>query len=119
QLLALSVLTAMSNKNSRFFADNFWNTQSIADDKKNKQCDLLNYIETNRVACHATQNAPPIRYIYVAWSIIKLDDKILFHLREDTKKRHDDKAGDYVLVGGRLNQRDNSAFASDKKCYLQ
>ncbi|MDD1616564.1 MAG: NUDIX hydrolase [Methylococcaceae bacterium] len=119
QLLALSVLTAMNDKDSRFFADNFWNTQGISDDKKNKQRDLLSYIETNRVECHATHNAPPIRYIYVAWSIIKLDDKILFHQREDTKKRHDDKSGDYVLVGGRLNQRDNPAFSSDKKRYLQ
>lgn len=119
QLLALSVLTAMSDKDSRFFADNFWNTQGISDDKKNKQRDLLRSLESNRVDYHVTGNAPPIRYIYVAWSIIKLDDAILFYQREDTQKRFDKTAGDYGLIGGRLNQRDMPDFSSNKQQCLQ
>ncbi len=106
QLLATSLLTALSDNESRFFADNFWNTQGIADDKKNQQREVLSVVENKRYECHASYNAKPIRYIYVAWSIIKLDGNILFYQREDTQKRFDKKAGDYGLIGGRLNQRD-------------
>ena len=106
QLLAMSLLTAMSDKDSRFFAENFWNTQGIADDKKNQQREVLRIVENKRYEHHVSHNAKPIRYIYVAWSIIKLDGNILFHQREDTKIRHDKKAGDYGLIGGRLNQHD-------------
>jgi 8-oxo-dGTP pyrophosphatase MutT (NUDIX family) len=106
QLLALSILTAMSDNESRFFADNFWNTQGIADDKKNQQREVLRLIENKRYEHHASHNAKPVRYIYVAWGIIKLDGNILFYQREDTRKRFDKRAGDYGLIGGRLNQHD-------------
>jgi len=119
QLLALSFLTALGDKDSRFFADNFWNTQGISNDKKDRQRDVLNAVETRRVECHAAHNALPIRYIYVAWAIIKLDNSVLFYQREDTKKRFDTQAGDYGLVGGRLNQRDVRAFPGDMKRCLQ
>lgn len=119
QLLAMSLLTALGDKDSRFFADHFWNTQGISDDKKDRQRDVLNAIETRRVECHARHDARPIRYIYVAWAIIKLDNAVLFYQREDTKKRFDKQAGDYGLVGGRLNQRDVRAFSGDMKRCLQ
>jgi 8-oxo-dGTP pyrophosphatase MutT (NUDIX family) len=119
QLLALSVLTAMADKDSRFFADNFWNTQSISDDKKEQQRGILRDIENRRFQYHASHNATPIRYIYVAWSIIKLDNKILFYQREDTQKRFDKTAGDYGLLGGRLNQRDMPDFLLNNKACLQ
>jgi 8-oxo-dGTP pyrophosphatase MutT (NUDIX family) len=106
QLLALSVLTALSDKDSRLFAPNFWNTNSIADDKKNQQREVLRHIELRRQDCHTHQNASPIRYIYVSWGIIKLDDKLLLYQREDTQKRFDKQAGDYGLPGGRVNQHD-------------
>lgn len=106
QLMATSLLTALSDKESRFFADNFWNTQGIADDKKNQQREVLSVVENRRYEHHASHNAKPIRYIYVAWGIIKLDGNILFYQREDTQKRFDKKAGDYGLIGGRLNQHD-------------
>ncbi len=106
QLLALSVLTAWSDSDSRLFASNFWNTQGSSNAKKDQQRDVLHAIETQRVAHHAHQAAQSIRYIYVAWSIIKLDGKILLYQREDTRKRYDSQAGDYGLVGGRLNQHD-------------
>ncbi|KJV05370.1 NUDIX hydrolase [Methylocucumis oryzae] len=106
QLLALSVLTAWSDSDSRLFASNFWNTQGSSNAKKDQQRDMLRAIETRRVEHHAQQAAQPIRYIYVAWSLIKLDGKILLYQREDTRKRFDSQAGDYGLVGGRLNQHD-------------
>ena len=106
QLMALSVLTALSDNNSRLFAPNFWNTQGISNDKKDQQRDVLRALETARVKHHNQDQAQPIRYCYVAWSIIKLDHQVLFYQREDTQKRFDKSAGDYGLIGGRANQND-------------
>ncbi|MCD2452405.1 NUDIX hydrolase [Methylicorpusculum oleiharenae] len=106
QLMATSVLTTMCDSQSRFFAANFWNTQGISSDKKNQQRDVLRIVENVRLENHAGNDAQPIRYCYVAWSIIKLDGKVLFYQREDTQKRHDKSAGDYGLIGGRANQND-------------
>lgn len=117
QLLAVSILTALSDVDSRLFSANFWNTQGIADDKKEQQRDVLKAIEQARFEHHACHQAPPIRYCYVAWSIIKLDGKILFYQREDTQKRYDKSAGDYGLIGGRANQNDVAGIA-DKATLL-
>lgn len=106
QLLAISVLTALSDTGSRFFAANFWNTQGISSDKKDKQRHVLNMLENARCDHHISLQAKPVRYCYVAWSIIKLDQRILFYQREDTQKRFDKAAGDYGLIGGRANQND-------------
>jgi 8-oxo-dGTP pyrophosphatase MutT (NUDIX family) len=106
QLMALSVLTALSDSESHLFTPNFWNTQGATNDKKEQQCNVLKLVETARYQNHASQQAHPIRYCYVAWSIIKLDGKILFYQREDTQKRFDKSAGDYGLLGGRANQQD-------------
>jgi 8-oxo-dGTP pyrophosphatase MutT (NUDIX family) len=105
QLMALSVLTALSDNDSQLFAPNFWNNQGISNDKKDQQRDVLRALETARVK-HHTGQAQPIRYCYVAWSIIKLDHQVLFYQREDTQKRFDKSAGDYGLIGGRANQND-------------
>ena len=106
QLMALSVLSALSDNDSQLFAPNFWNTQGISNDKKDQQRDVLRTLETARVKHHNQGQAQPIRYCYVAWSIIKLDHQVLFYQREDTQKRYDKSAGDYGLIGGRANQHD-------------
>ena len=106
QLMATSVLTALGDTESRLFAPNFWNTQGVSNDKKNQQRDVLSFIENSRFDHHASKNAQPIRYIHVAWGIIKIEGKILFYQREDTQKRHEKSAGDYGLIGGRANQDD-------------
>ena len=116
QLMALSVLTAISDHNSRLFAPNFWNTQGISNDKKDQQRDVLRTLETARVK-HHTGQAHPIRYCYVAWSIIKLDHQVIFYQREDTQKRYDKSAGDYGLIGGRANQ--NDVLNADKVAVLK
>ena len=59
QLLATSLLTAMSDHESRFFADNFWNTQGIADAKKNQQREVLSVVENKRYEHHSSHNAQP------------------------------------------------------------
>ncbi len=117
QLMALSVLTALSDHNSQLFASNFWNTQGISNDKKDQQRDVLRALETARVEHHTQGQAQPIRYCYVAWSIIKLDHQVLFYQREDTQKRFDKSAGDYGLMGGRANQ--NDVLNADKVAVLK
>ena len=117
QLMALSDLTALSDNNSRLFAPNFWNTQGISNDKKDQQRDVLRALETARVKHHNQGQAQPIRYCYVAWSIIKLDHQVLFYQREDTQKRFDKSAGDYGLMGGRANQ--NDVLNADKVAVLK
>ena len=106
QLMATSVLMALIDDDSRFFKPNFWNTQGSCNATKDRQRDVLRYVEIARFENHFSHQAQPIRYCYVAWGIIKLDDKILFYQREDTKKRFEDSAGDYGLIGGRANQND-------------
>jgi 8-oxo-dGTP pyrophosphatase MutT (NUDIX family) len=106
QLMATSILTAMSDAESRFFTPHFWNTRDIDNGRKEQQRDVLRWIEQARFQHHVCQQAQPIRYCYVAWSIIKRDGKILFYQREDTKKHFDKTAGDYGLLGGRANQND-------------
>ena len=106
QLMATSILTALSDTESRFFAPNFWTTQGISSDKRDQQRDVLRFVENSRNEYHASQQAQPVRYCYVAWSIIKLDGKVLFYQREDTQKRFEKSAGDYGLIGGRANQND-------------
>lgn len=118
QLMATSVLTAMCDSQSRFFDPHFWNTQGISSDKKNQQRDLLRIVENARLEHHSGSDVQPIRYCYVAWSIIKLDGKILFYQREDTQKRFDKSAGDYGLIGGRANQNDVRGIA-DKVALLK
>ncbi|MDO9162589.1 MAG: NUDIX hydrolase [Methylococcaceae bacterium] len=117
QLLATSILTAMSDADSRLFAANFWNTQGIGNDKKDQQRDVLRSLEQARVQHQVSQQAQPIRYCYVAWGIIKLDGRILFYQREDTQKRFEKAAGDYGLIGGRANQ--NDLPITDKKVVLK
>lgn len=104
QLMAMSILTAMS-ENSRFFDTRFWNTHSIDDTKKEDQRRVLSYLESARF--NLNKSVKPIRFIYVAWAVIKSDAGILLHQRED-KKRFD--SGDYGLLGGRLNQVDINGF---------
>ncbi len=117
QLMATSILTALGDTESRLFAPNFWTTQGISNDKRDQQRDVLRFVENSRSEQHASQQAQPIRYCYVAWSIIKLDGKVLFYQREDTQKRHDKSAGDYGLIGGRANQ--NDVLIADKAALLK
>ncbi len=119
QLLAMSLLTAMSNKNARFFDKKFWNTRDISNSQKDEQRSVLKYVENQRVTHGLSEKNEPIRHIYVAWGIIKLDDKILLYQREDTQKRFDKSAGDYGLIGGRLNQTDMKSLQGNMKECLQ
>ncbi len=111
QLMAHSVLNTLADKESHFFESrtrkpHFWKTDAIGIVKKELQYLTLKHFEQARFRLHENQSAKPIRYVHVAWALIKIDDHILFHKREDTKRRFDKTAGDYGLVGGRVDQHD-------------
>ena len=60
QLMATSVLTALSDTESRLFAPNFWNTQGVSNDKRDQQCNVLRLIERSRYENHARRQAQSI-----------------------------------------------------------
>jgi len=106
QLVTKSILQTMADPDSRYFPEHHWDTNNITVEHKESLRGLLHEIESSRYENHRLHQANPIRHIYVAWSFIKLDEKFLFRLREDVKKRHDIESGDYGLIGGRVNQTD-------------
>jgi len=111
QLMALSVLNTLCDTQSHFFESrpekpHFWTTNSISTAKKEQQYLSLKQFEQARYRLHNEHNAVPIRFVHVSWALIKVEGRILFYQREDTKKRFDKQAGDYGLVGGRANQYD-------------
>ncbi|WP_162472941.1 NUDIX domain-containing protein [Methylotuvimicrobium alcaliphilum] len=109
QLMALSALTALIDPGSRYFETDFWNTRDVDPSKTERQREVLQIIENRRNDRHLKQKAEPVRYIHVAWSMIKHEGKVLFFHRED-KTRHEKKSGNYGLIGGRVNQKDLSHF---------
>jgi len=119
QLMALSVLTAMSDTHSKFFKQDFWNVTASRSHQKDEQRNVLEVVESKRVVGHFKNKAKPIRYIHVAWGIIKNEDRILFRHRGDAHLRF---KGNYSLVGGRVNQSDIAYFEGnleEKLCTLQ
>jgi 8-oxo-dGTP pyrophosphatase MutT (NUDIX family) len=118
QLMALSVLTTLTDSDSRNFEPDFWNTRDVDPSKIERQREVLQIIENRRNDRHLKQMAEPIRYIHVAWSVIKHEGKVLFFHRED-KTRHEKKSGNYGLPGGRVNQKDFIDFDGDMQNILR
>jgi 8-oxo-dGTP pyrophosphatase MutT (NUDIX family) len=101
QLCALSLLNTLADPRQKLFPAGFWQTAGVGDKEKEAQKRVLSALEDRRQAHHLDAGATPIRFIYVAWGLIKLDGKLLFHEREAREHRHE-----YGLVGGRVNLRD-------------
>jgi hypothetical protein len=105
QLMAFSLFEILADDKQFLFDKNFWQTgreqpQLLID----QQRELLQKIEQARLLHHKEKKPAPIRYVHVAWAIIKLDGRILFHLREDKKRI--DTLGHYVPIGGRFTLND-------------
>lgn len=52
---------------------------------------------------HRRHSPEPIRFVHVAWGLIRRDGCFLLHHREDKARR---RVGNYVLPGGRFNLND-------------
>lgn len=105
-LCALSILHTLADPQQRLLSLTFWQTANVSDDVKENQRNLLKWLEDNRAANHAENRAKPIRHVYVAWGVIKINGKVLFHRREDIKERTNEKAGNYGMIGGKANVTD-------------
>jgi len=102
QLMALSLLNSLADDQQTLLNANFWapeNTGAFIE----KRRILFNQLEENRVNLHPQKKPQAIRYVHVAWGLVKIDGQFLFHHRED-KKRPD--VPNYVPVGGKLTLRD-------------
>jgi len=113
QLCALSLLHTLADPRQKLFPTDFWQTAGVGDSEKLQQKEVLEALEDRRKAHHLDGEATPIRFIYVAWGLIKLNDKILFHERETKEHRHE-----FGLIGGRVNLKDLRHVMGDA-CPLQ
>lgn len=102
QLCALSILNTLANPRQKTFPSDFWHT-NVGDAEKQQQKEILQSLENRRYKYHQSGSSavPPIRFVYVAWAIIKIDDKYLFHQREASEH-----ATEYGLAGGRAKLSD-------------
>jgi len=102
QLCALSLLNTLADPRQKLFPSDFWHT-GVGDAESQLQKQALEALENRRHAHHqdGTDAVPPIRFVYVAWGIIKLGDKILCHQREASEHTKE-----YGLIGGRCNTCD-------------
>jgi 8-oxo-dGTP pyrophosphatase MutT (NUDIX family) len=98
-LMARSLTAAWAIPEQRFVDEGYWEDSSLIEEQRI----LLHQLETGRKQYHPLNNAMPIRFVYVAWAIIRLGDNFLLHHRED---RHRSEAKQYVLPGGRLRPSD-------------
>jgi hypothetical protein len=98
QLMGLSLLNSLADDQQTLLNAKFWapeNTGAFIEKRRN----LFNQLEENRVNLHPQKKPQPIRYVHVAWGLVKINGQFLFHQRED-KKRPD--VPNYVPVGGKL-----------------
>ena len=104
QLLANSLLSVLADGDQDLLDASYWEQGAHRpEDVIEEQRALLRALETRRVRFHRRQSAEPIRFVYVAWGLIRLDGRFLLHHREDKARR---QAGNYVLPGGRFNLTD-------------
>ena len=104
QLCALSLLRTLADDEQALLDTHFWEAKSH-DNEIDAQREVLRALEIRRVIHHRHQAAAPIRPVYVAWALLKLNGRFLLHHRED-RHRPELRTGNYVLLGGRANARD-------------
>jgi hypothetical protein len=102
-LVARSLLETLATDHHTLIDPGYWSLQP-AEIEVEEQRALLRRLENGRVDYHPTDAARPIRYVYVAWAVIRLDDRFLLYARED--KVRPDARGHFVLPGGRFKLSD-------------
>lgn len=103
-LMAMSIAQTLATPKQRFFNEDYWEQGAYRPEEiVERQRNILHMMEQQRVTAHHGQKAVPIRFIYVAWGVIKIGNRILMHHREDKTRAG---IGNYVFPGGRLNMSD-------------
>lgn len=104
QLMANSLLSVLADEDQDLLEASYWEQgPHRPEDVVEEQRNLLHTLEIHRVREHRRKSTMPIRFIYVAWGLIKLDGRFLLHHREDKTRR---QAGNFVFPGGRFNLLD-------------
>ena len=98
-LAARSLLEVMSDRDGTWFQGGWWADQANTETHRK----FLIKLEQQRLKGSSSKSHQPIRQIYVAWAMIKLDGHLLFMEREDRLR---DGVPHFVLPGGRLNIHD-------------
>lgn len=98
-LLGRSLVSTWAIPDQSLADSGYWDDPSRVDEQRA----LLHALETRRTIHAGTLPAQPIRFVHVAWGVIRLGGDFLLNKRED-KKRTGVKQ--YVLPGGRLNTAD-------------
>lgn len=104
QLMARSLLSVLADEDQDFLEAGYWEQGAHRPDSVvEEQRALLRMLETRRVGAHRRHSPEPIRFVYVAWGLIRLDGCFLLHHREDKART---RASNFVLPGGRFNLND-------------
>lgn len=103
-LAGRSLLATLAQPGQTLFEKHYWEQDSGRPDSSiDEQRDLLLDLESRREKHHPGHAAAPIRYVHVAWGLVRLGNRFLLYQRED-KKRLGVK--DFVFPGGRLRITD-------------
>jgi hypothetical protein len=102
-LVARSLLETLASDQHTVVDPGYWGTQS-SDSDIDEQRALLRRLETGRLRYHPTQEAKPIRFVYVAWAVLRVGAKFLLYARED--KTRADAQGHFGFPGGRFKLSD-------------
>jgi hypothetical protein len=102
-LVARSLLETLASDQHTVVDPGYWGTQA-SDSDIDEQRALLRRLETGRLRYHPTQVSRPIRFVYVAWAVLRMGEKFLLYARED--KRRADAQGHFGCPGGRFKLSD-------------
>ena len=98
-LAARSWLSVMGSTDGCWYPPGWWSDEA----NQETQRKMLRSMEERRLEKSESEQPQPIRMIYVAWALIKLEGRYLLCEREDKKR---DGVPHFVMAGGRLNAMD-------------
>ncbi|MDX8414441.1 MAG: hypothetical protein R8J85_10180, partial [Mariprofundales bacterium] len=106
QLMGMSRLATLADPKARDVPENFWSPTKLLDPAhKAKASHRLEKAEQARWdQVHNAGGTPlPIRAGHIVWCFIKLEDKFLFHRKEEDRSR---SPGEFGPVGGKMSEAD-------------
>lgn len=106
ELMARSLLATLATPGQTLVPPHYWEQDAGKPaDEMEEQRRLLHLMEEGRQRFHPSRQAAPIRFVYVAWGMIRFGDRYLLVQRED-KDRSKSGIPHWVMTGGRLALKD-------------
>ncbi len=106
ELMARSLLATLAAPSQTLVPPHYWEQGAGKPaDEVEAQRRLLHLLEEGRQRFHPLRQAAPIRFVYVAWGLIRFGDRYLLVQRED-RDRSNSGIPHWVLTGGRLALND-------------